>query len=319
MRGAPVATGLRTGFSPVSIVFEIKTTKRSIASPFPLTSKIGFAMSLTSCQSKTSNATALRGLKSRRRSALVSLGMTTRAAGVGQYLGSVLAWAKLDDGLTFHEKIVEAGNAATGVWVRGLAWSAYHLTDGFVPTKIARLVAGESRGALKALVGSRLWVECPGGYRIHDYLKYNPSKAEVLEKREKDRLRKLGSSGAPPSGVASASEPPDPDPDPVPLDREIKGPPNYSNQGTMEKTDQLEAWGFKRYGMLGGANLTALSMRLPIYWNEIQALDKTKARSWRYIITTLDSMREESVKTPPKGVRRMTQEEAEQIFIDGED
>ena len=239
--------------------------------------------------------------------------------GAGRLREPVLAWAKLDDGLTFHEKIVEAGNAATGVWVRGLAWSAYHLTDGFVPTKIARLVAGESRGALKALVGSRLWVECPGGYQIHDYLKYNPSKAEVLEKREKDRLRKLASSGSPPTGVASASNPPDPDPDPVPLDREIGDPPNYSNQGTIEKTDQLEAWGFKRYGMLGGANLTALDMRLPIYWNEIQALDRTKARSWRYIITTLDSIREESAKSPPKGVRRMTQEEAEQIFIDGED
>jgi len=85
------------------------------------------------------------------------------ALGAGQFSRTTLAWAKLDDGLTFHEKIVEAGNAATGVWVRGLAWSAYHLTDGFVPTKIARLVAGESRGALKALTGSRLWVECPGG------------------------------------------------------------------------------------------------------------------------------------------------------------
>ncbi len=313
-------------------------------------------MSAPPCKSKNSNADALRGLKSRRRCALVVLhgqrvspapgknvqpcsapyavrfylpdkfkssatllsGSTTLAAprqswalfarvvvpggqlrsndAIGQRNGwrvAEVAWAKLDDGLTFHGKVIEAGNAAMGVWVRGLAWSAYYLTDGFVPNKVARLVAGESRGALKALVCSRLWLECPGGYRIHDYLKYNPSKAEVLEKREKDRLRKLGISGETPGGVATASNPPDPDPDPDPLDREIEAP------GIPIHT--IEQLGFKRLGQLGGASIVAIRQLMPITKAEMEDALKTPARGWKYLAKVIISQREQAANQPPEG------------------
>ncbi len=155
-----------------------------------------------------------------------------------------MTWAKLDDDLTFHEKIVDAGNAAVGVWARSLAWCSQHLTDGHVPNKIARLVAGESRGALRALVRSRLWVECTGGYTVVNYLKYNPSRAEVLEKREKDRRRKEGKSERPPDGTEAASEPPDPvpipsRPDPVKDDDHDHG----ASQNHIDSLDELQRVG----------------------------------------------------------------------------
>ncbi len=142
-----------------------------------------------------------------------------------------MAWARLDDAMCFHEKVVEAGNAAVGVWVRLISWSSQHLTDGEVPEKVARLVAGESRGALAALERANLVLrrsqsnpKDPGVYVIHDYLEYNPSKAEVEAKREKDRVRKGGISAPVPPGPTAASAPPDPTrPDPYPSQNTVHG------------------------------------------------------------------------------------------------
>lgn len=144
-----------------------------------------------------------------------------------------MAWAKLDDAMCFHEKVVEAGNAAVGVWARLISWSAQHLTDGVVPEHVAKLVAGESRGALRALEQAGLVrrqpgdpraseranttlrrsqsnARSPGVYVIHDYLDYNPSRAEVEGKREKERVRKGKNSARNPPGRDAASAPPDP-------------------------------------------------------------------------------------------------------------
>jgi hypothetical protein len=40
------------------------------------------------------------------------------------------------------------------------------------------------------LVETGLWDRTHGGYRVHDFHEYNPSKAQVEEKRKKDRDRK---------------------------------------------------------------------------------------------------------------------------------
>lgn len=159
---------------------------------------------IAGCESSTSAPT------------LIQSGIHTgEGAGVESFGGRV-AWGKLDDRMTFHEKIVEAGNAATGVWARSIAWSSHHLSDGHIPDKIARLVAGGSRGALASLVRSHLFTSCTGGYQINNYLKYNPSRVEVLEKREKERLRKGGKSAGNPGGRDAASDHPDPTrPDPT--------------------------------------------------------------------------------------------------------
>ena len=253
-----------------------------------------------------------------------------------------MTWVRLEQDCCDHPKVDGISNGAFRLWISAKCWANRFWTDGFIDrAKLARISPQTRRHSAAAaeLVRARLWhshddltcgsphcpvnlgVEARHGFIIHDFLQYQPSSAKL--KRLSETRADAGRRGGLAKAKQNASGESYPDPSrSVPsrsVDREIGGPSNYSNQGTIEKTDQLEAWGYKRYGQLGGANLTALSMRLPIYWNEIQALNRTKARSWRYIITTLDSMREESVKAPPKGVRRMTQEEAEQIFINGED
>lgn len=95
-----------------------------------------------------------------------------------------MTWAKLDDSFYDDPKVVAAGNEAAGVYCRALSYCGKHLTDGLVPEAIAELIAGKRRPIAKLLeVG--LWVRSEDGwYGVTDYLRFNPSKAEVLHKRK---------------------------------------------------------------------------------------------------------------------------------------
>jgi hypothetical protein len=98
-----------------------------------------------------------------------------------------VTWVRLDDGMSDHPKIAALSNAALGAMVRALCYCARNLTDGFVPFKVlGRYSTAKERADL---VTSGVLDEVAGGYQIHDYLDYQPSKAEVLAEREQARLR----------------------------------------------------------------------------------------------------------------------------------
>lgn len=93
----------------------------------------------------------------------------------------------LDDAFAFHPKVVHAGNAAVGAWVRMGTYCAANLTDGFVPDRIARLIATEDE--IRSLIDAGSLLTRSGGYCIHDYLKHQYSKQEVEEERASARAR----------------------------------------------------------------------------------------------------------------------------------
>lgn len=104
-----------------------------------------------------------------------------------------MAWARLDDGFPEHPKVLAVGPFGLTVFVRALCYSARNLTDGFIPNAATASFtvdfARTSRAAHAVdwpsrLVAAGLWDEAPGGYRIHDYLAYNPSKEKVLAERK---------------------------------------------------------------------------------------------------------------------------------------
>ena len=68
-----------------------------------------------------------------------------------------MAWFKVDDNLDFHPKVVAAGNAAMGLWVRAGAYCASHLTDGFIPRQMIAPLGGRPRDVSK-LVEVGLWI-----------------------------------------------------------------------------------------------------------------------------------------------------------------
>jgi hypothetical protein len=105
-------------------------------------------------------------------------------------------WFRLDDRFHSHPKIITAGNEATGLYVRCGTYAAEHLTDGFVPENIAVLYGASqirSRGDAGAsgaesladtLVRVKLWRRVRGGWKMRDYLEYNPSKEAVDNERK---------------------------------------------------------------------------------------------------------------------------------------
>lgn len=119
-----------------------------------------------------------------------------------------MSWAKFDDNFANHPKISELGSLAIpGGWlfVCGTLYCAKFLTDGYIPlrqvvmlTSFEGLVADDEPVTLKrvidALLDVGLWEEAEGGYQVHDYLKYNPSKEKAQTLKE--HRSQLGSIGA---------------------------------------------------------------------------------------------------------------------------
>lgn len=103
-----------------------------------------------------------------------------------------MGWAKFDDGFTDHPKVAAAGPWGELLAMRGVIYAAKHETDGFIPAgQLARLGVGIPAVKKKAasLVEVGLWDEADGGWVIHDFLDYHPSRADKEEERAKARQR----------------------------------------------------------------------------------------------------------------------------------
>ena len=152
-----------------------------------------------------------------------------------------MTWVRLDDGFADHPKVVAAGHLALVVHVRALCYAARHRTDGAIPTAAAPVLCvglGPSATLIRALVENGLWDADDRGWRIHDYLEYNPSRADLEAQGEAKRAagikggrasaqaRAQASGQAPASPsvgrlVQAQSNPPSPSPSP-PLEDQNK-------------------------------------------------------------------------------------------------
>lgn len=98
-----------------------------------------------------------------------------------------MTWFKVDDNLAFHPKVMIAGNAAIGMWVRAGAWSAQQLTDGFVPDSIVVNLGGHA--IARRLVAGGLWTQFDGGYQFHQWSEWQPTRTEVHANRKATAAR----------------------------------------------------------------------------------------------------------------------------------
>jgi hypothetical protein len=117
-----------------------------------------------------------------------------------------LGWIRIDDRFDEHPKFAAAGPLGLALWISGMAYCNRNLTDGFIPWTVARtLVSWDFLGpdgptsvtvgsdaipvapdlTIGLLLAVDLWDEIPGGYLVHDYLEYQPSRDEVQEERER--------------------------------------------------------------------------------------------------------------------------------------
>lgn len=137
-----------------------------------------------------------------------------------------MSWVKVDDQMPRHPKLLSLGKdrlMCQGVWLDGMCYASGYLTDGFVPS--AALERGTDRFADR-LVAAGLWERVEGGYRIHDYHDYQPTKAVVTESRRKAAERQSRHRNAVSNDATAASVteprpvpvPSRPQPSPVPVD-----------------------------------------------------------------------------------------------------
>lgn len=128
-----------------------------------------------------------------------------------------MPWGRLDDTLYDHEKVeaIEPGMrrlAALGLWTLANSWCNRKLTDGAIPASRPSRLAddvdpAEVADLTDALVDAELWERRPDGFQVHDFLEYNDSREEVLERRrldaERARARRRAAQG--PSGPTSGT------------------------------------------------------------------------------------------------------------------
>lgn len=107
-----------------------------------------------------------------------------------------MPWFKIDDSAHSHPKMIRAGNAALGLWLRCGAYSAQHLLEGVVPAGIARMYGTAPQAAKLVKVGlwhagghdcSRCPQPAPGDYVIHDFFEggRNSTRAQVEASRKR--------------------------------------------------------------------------------------------------------------------------------------
>ncbi len=119
-----------------------------------------------------------------------------------------MTWVKIDDGFADHPKLAGVGPLGMAMQVAALCYCNRKLTDGFVPAGIVntlidvstvwdrRFVPGSQddygwtvREIVSDLVEVGIWEEADGGFTIHDFSDFQPSKEQVEREREATRNR----------------------------------------------------------------------------------------------------------------------------------
>ena len=101
-----------------------------------------------------------------------------------------MSWLKLESRYPRHPKLMGCSVMACWMDVCGMAYCAEYLTDGFVSDAAIRVLDSRLRSSRRhadELVNCGRWERVDGGYRIHDYLHYNPSAAEALADEQRSR------------------------------------------------------------------------------------------------------------------------------------
>lgn len=196
-----------------------------------------------------------------------------------------MAWVRIDDQFADHPKVAQAGPLAMALHVAALCYCNRHLTDGFIPRAVVKrlldfegiawhsshpdAVMGSGMDVewghvVGDLVDADMWAEVDGGYRIHDYLEYQPSRAEQEQRREQRREagRKGGKARAKRIAKQDASEPSskrsskteansNPGPVPGPVPDEVQTPlapdkPARKSDPIFEALCEVAGWDWRK-------------------------------------------------------------------------
>ena len=162
-----------------------------------------------------------------------------------------MTWVRIDDRLHDNRKIKRLwlrNRGALALHLLALSYSGQHETDGVVDDEFVTLLApgkADRQKLIAALVDAGLWGEHADGWQINDFLEYNPSAAELQDRRRRDADRKARGrqtqSEQRPRGRGDDSGGPVPSrPDPTQLNK-TEGSTNASKAASVERGNRLGA------------------------------------------------------------------------------
>jgi len=103
-----------------------------------------------------------------------------------------MAWVRIDDSYGRNPKILSAGPLCRDLYILALCWCNNQLSDGYIPSSIICTLSPGLRAAGRVaarLVELGLWEQVDGGYQVHDYAEYQPTRAQVMAQREAGAAR----------------------------------------------------------------------------------------------------------------------------------
>lgn len=137
-----------------------------------------------------------------------------------------MSWAKLDDQFFVNRKARAVGLEGRSLFLASVCYCAMQQNDGRFPAEdleVVAAMAGVPQEIADRLVAVGLWHAAEGGYEVHEYLEYNPSREQVVARKERaEKAAKARHHPAPsnaPSnadGKAFALPLPSPSPSPSP-------------------------------------------------------------------------------------------------------
>lgn len=127
-----------------------------------------------------------------------------------------MAWARIETSFCRNPKVAKLSLLAELLYVRGLEHAREQLTDGYLSRASLASIAVRFRRpkpCVEQLVKEGFWEPVEDGWRVHDYLDFNPSAAQIRAAMKADAERKRRSRQAGDKADVRADVPPDVPPD----------------------------------------------------------------------------------------------------------
>lgn len=231
-----------------------------------------------------------------------------------------MTWVKLDDSFSEHAKIMAISDGALRLHLSAFCFASRNLTDGAISFLASKSLRGLTTKRVNELVAANLWENMDGGWTIHDYLNYNPSREQVLKERANKKA--AGMAGAksrwdskPIAGAtasANAPVPSRPVPDPSPEKLSPKSPNGDSSESVPPRAKRQTVIGddFREWAV-------AQFSRIP-RTKVLEAIDNavghSSYRKWDdkrlYVLNWLKREFPEQEEREPKGTPDLLQREA---------
>lgn len=264
-----------------------------------------------------------------------------------------MAWFKMDDGFANSKPVLKIPRRyrlqAVGLWALAGTWSAKEETDGFIPEYVLEELCG-TPGIAGQLVQAGLWEIVNGsssdpvgivstsssnpqlpGWIYRNWSKYQPTKAELEENREKERIRKAnyrmsqrdtkGTGTGRTRGHHPESEHPDPTrPDPTPNKEEADASSSPRRRATrisegFQVTPEMRLWASQK---APNADLGMETEKFINYWVAKSGKDATKLdwtatwRNWILNAKTSQPRQDHSSRGLAKGMAMLQAYDAKQ-------